>query len=76
VVNSKSNDAVLTIIDLAGAEREKRTGNQVHSFFSFHFDTTKLGFEHCGALNFGIYYNIIIVMVSLKCYLIYLFCPL
>ncbi|KEH36252.1 kinesin-like protein KIN-6 isoform X2 [Medicago truncatula] len=28
VVNSKSNDAVLTIIDLAGAEREKRTGNQ------------------------------------------------
>ncbi|XP_004500932.1 uncharacterized protein [Cicer arietinum] len=28
VVNPKSNDAVLTIIDLAGAEREKRTGNQ------------------------------------------------
>ncbi|GAU24975.1 hypothetical protein TSUD_312100 [Trifolium subterraneum] len=28
VVNSKSSDAVLTIIDLAGAEREKRTGNQ------------------------------------------------
>ncbi|XP_058785455.1 kinesin-like protein KIN-6 [Vicia villosa] len=28
VVNSKSNNAVLTIIDLAGAEREKRTGNQ------------------------------------------------
>ncbi|XP_045804083.1 kinesin-like protein KIN-6 isoform X3 [Trifolium pratense] len=28
VVNYKSSDAVLTIIDLAGAEREKRTGNQ------------------------------------------------
>ncbi|XP_050880934.1 kinesin-like protein KIN-6 isoform X1 [Lathyrus oleraceus] len=28
VVNSKSSNAVLTIIDLAGAEREKRTGNQ------------------------------------------------
>ncbi|XP_017435274.1 kinesin-like protein KIN-6 isoform X2 [Vigna angularis] len=28
VVNPKSNSAVLTIIDLAGAEREKRTGNQ------------------------------------------------
>ncbi|XP_061373289.1 kinesin-like protein KIN-6 [Gastrolobium bilobum] len=28
VVNRKSNGAVLTIIDLAGAEREKRTGNQ------------------------------------------------
>ncbi|KAL2346236.1 hypothetical protein Fmac_000236 [Flemingia macrophylla] len=28
VVNPKSNGAVLTIIDLAGAEREKRTGNQ------------------------------------------------
>ncbi|KAL5073860.1 hypothetical protein RYX36_012844 [Vicia faba] len=28
VANSKSNNAVLTIIDLAGAEREKRTGNQ------------------------------------------------
>ncbi|XP_057431037.1 kinesin-like protein KIN-6 isoform X2 [Lotus japonicus] len=28
VVNSKSNGAVLTIIDLAGSEREKRTGNQ------------------------------------------------
>nr|XP_007135996.1 hypothetical protein PHAVU_009G009500g [Phaseolus vulgaris]ESW07990.1 hypothetical protein PHAVU_009G009500g [Phaseolus vulgaris] len=27
-VNPKSNSAVLTIIDLAGAEREKRTGNQ------------------------------------------------
>ncbi|KAK7310974.1 hypothetical protein RJT34_08799 [Clitoria ternatea] len=27
-VNPKSNGAVLTIIDLAGAEREKRTGNQ------------------------------------------------
>jgi hypothetical protein len=58
VVSSKSNDAVLTIIDLAGAEREKRTGNQVHSFF-FHFDTTKLGFEHCGALNFRIYTTIL-----------------
>ncbi|KAK7351760.1 hypothetical protein VNO77_11439 [Canavalia gladiata] len=28
VVNPKSNSAALTIIDLAGAEREKRTGNQ------------------------------------------------
>ncbi|XP_020236012.1 kinesin-like protein KIN-6 isoform X1 [Cajanus cajan] len=28
LVNPKSNGAVLTIIDLAGAEREKRTGNQ------------------------------------------------
>ncbi|XP_027354591.1 kinesin-like protein KIN-6 [Abrus precatorius] len=28
VVNPKSNGAVLTIVDFAGAEREKRTGNQ------------------------------------------------
>jgi len=33
VVNPKSNSAVLTIIDLAGAEREKRTGNQVPLIF-------------------------------------------
>lgn len=30
-VNAKSESALLTIVDLAGAEREKRTGNQVIS---------------------------------------------
>ena len=28
-VNDQANDGVLIIVDLAGAEREKRTGNQV-----------------------------------------------
>lgn len=31
---TQSSDAMLTIVDLAGAEREKRTGNQV-SFFVY-----------------------------------------
>lgn len=34
--NNQANDVVLSIVDLAGAEREKRTGNQVGlCFFSF-----------------------------------------
>lgn len=32
----QSSDAMLTIVDLAGAEREKRTGNQV-IYFCLHF---------------------------------------
>lgn len=32
----QSGDAMLTIVDLAGAEREKRTGNQV-ILFTIHF---------------------------------------
>lgn len=35
--NNKANEVVLSIVDLAGAEREKRTGNQVRLFFFFHF---------------------------------------
>lgn len=31
-VDVQMNSAVLTIVDLAGAEREKRTGNQVQYF--------------------------------------------
>lgn len=30
----QTNNAVLSIVDLAGAEREKKTGNQVPLFFS------------------------------------------
>lgn len=30
-INEQSNSAVLSIVDLAGAEREKRTGNQVEN---------------------------------------------
>ena len=30
-----ANNAVLSIIDLAGAEREKKTGNQVPLYFPF-----------------------------------------
>lgn len=33
--NNQANDVVLSIVDLAGAEREKRTGNQVRLCFFF-----------------------------------------
>ncbi|MDD0213389.1 hypothetical protein PSY81_23605, partial [Shigella flexneri] len=33
--NNKANEVVLSIVDLAGAEREKRTGNQVWLCFFF-----------------------------------------
>lgn len=33
----QSSDAMLTIVDLAGAEREKRTGNQVVIYFFLDF---------------------------------------
>lgn len=39
----QSADAMLTIVDLAGAEREKRTGNQVILFFIFTFCIWSMG---------------------------------
>lgn len=34
-VDVSASSTVLTIVDLAGAEREKKTGNQVYCYFSW-----------------------------------------
>ncbi|KAG5030549.1 hypothetical protein JHK85_014531 [Glycine max] len=41
VINPKSNGASLTIIDLAGAEREKRTGNQLTRYLRDYLEGKK-----------------------------------
>ncbi|XP_063950245.1 kinesin-like protein KIN-6 isoform X2 [Daucus carota subsp. sativus] len=47
-VNASSNSALLTIVDLAGAEREKKTGNQGHRLLESNFiNNTSMVFGLC-----------------------------
>jgi len=76
VINPKSNGASLTIIDLAGAEREKRTGNQVESFFPYCYDQISLilGIVQFSVLGYNLDDLLNVISFTLCCHnLVYQF---